>query len=115
MFEKKDEFSRVIYKRENDVIRFIYKYYEDTNNIKLKIELIADEQVLQIYDRKRNVIYSSDERNKIILNNIKFYNANIKIKLPIDIKNEYVEILREGVIKFKNRKKDKNEPRTNGW
>ena len=95
MIVKKDELDRIIYKKLNDVERFLFKYYEDTNKMKVAIRLISKEQVVDIFDRKRNVIYTSENGiNSVNLSSIKIYKNKIQLKLPITIRDEYLEILR---------------------
>ena len=111
MIEKKDNLGRIIYCKYNDVERFIYKYYDDTKVLKLKISLIMNEQVLELFNKKQELIFLEEKIGlNINLSKIKIYNNKIKIILPLDIKNNYIQTLREN-IKKTNRKHESRASR----
>jgi hypothetical protein len=104
MFEKKDNLGRVIYRNINNVERFIYKYYGSSNIVKLKIRLVCKEQFIEIFNKKGVVIYSDEEKNKILkLKNLIISNYQIRIKLPKKIKEEYLKNIK--TLLYKNIKK----------
>ena len=46
--------------------RFIYKYYGKSNSLKLKIRLVCKEQLVEIFNKKGDLIYSDEQQNKIL-------------------------------------------------
>ena len=91
----KDKLGRNIYIKNNESIRYIISYYDETHNIKMIIKLIHKNEVFALYSRNGETIYESDKDFLINLNNIKIYNNKIKIKLPFVIRDEYLKILKQ--------------------
>lgn len=93
---KTDKLNRVIYKKLNDVERFIFKYYGDTNKLKIVIKLFNQTETADVFDKNGDLIfYNSDGFNNFDLSCIKIYNNTISIKLPIEIRDEYLNILKK--------------------
>jgi hypothetical protein len=102
MIEKFDRLNRVIYRRLDECHRFIYKYYGNTNLTKIKINLIWNEQVLYIYNKKGKIIYSDETNKKFLkLKNFKISNEEITIKIPEKIREDYQKIIKELINKNK--------------
>lgn len=96
MIEKRDKLNRLVYVNFNEVERVIYKYYGNTNKIKIKIRLVSKEQIIEIYNKEGNIIYSDEASNNFIkMKNIKIYKNKISIKLPNEIRKEYLEIYKK--------------------
>lgn len=96
MVEKKDKLNRVIYRNLNDVERVIYKYYGNTNKLKVIIRLISKEQIVNIFNKKGDLIYSDEKKCSFIkLKNIKIYKNQIVIKLPNEIRKQYLDIYKK--------------------
>lgn len=93
-FTKKDALGREVYKDMNGVERYIFKYYEDTNKKKMIIKLINDEQIVGLYARNGKAITMSDDLSFYRFESIKVYNNRIEIKLPRNIRDEYLRILK---------------------
>jgi len=88
--EKTDDLNRIIYRKINDVERFIYKYYGKSNNLKLRIRLVCKEQTTELFDKKGRLIYSDEQINNILKLKYLIISKNqIRIKLPKNIKDEY--------------------------
>jgi hypothetical protein len=105
MLEKKDGLNRVIYRNINDVERFIYKYYDKSNNVKLKIRLVCREQFIEIFNKKGDLIYSDEQINKVLkMKNLIVSNHYIRIKLPKKIKEEYNKNIKTLLSKQKIKK-----------
>jgi hypothetical protein len=93
MIEKRDKLNRLVYVNFNEVERVIYKYYGNTNKIKIKIRLVSKEQIVEIYNKEGKIIYSDETNNNFIkMKNIKIYKNKISIKLPNEIRKEYLGI-----------------------
>lgn len=96
MIEKKDKLNRVIYRNLNDVERVIYKYYGNTNKIKIAIRLISKEQIVNIFNKEGQIIYSDEKKSGFIkLKNIKIYKNQIVIKLPNEVRKQYLDIYKK--------------------
>ena len=105
MFEKKDNLNRVVYRKINDVERFIYKYYGKSNDIKLSIRLVCKEQIVEMFSKKGDLIYSDEQKKKFLkLKNLIIFNNQIKIKLPKIIKEEYSKNIKKLLSKQKIKK-----------
>jgi hypothetical protein len=96
MIEKRDKLNRLVYVNFNEVERVIYKYYGNTNKIKIKIRLVSKEQIIEIYNKEGRIIYSDETNNNFIkMKNIKIYKNKISIKLPNEIRKEYLNIYKK--------------------
>lgn len=100
MLEKRDNLNRLLYINLNGVERIIYRYYGNTNITKFIIRLFAEEQTVEVFNKKGKLIYSNFGSYKFIkLKNITVSDDYIKIKLPKKIKEEYIEKIKTLLIK----------------
>ena len=91
---KKDALGREVYKDMNGVERYIFKYYEDTDKKKMIIKLINDEQTVGLYNRSGKSITMSNDLSYYKFDAIKVYNNRIQLRLPRNIRDEYLRILK---------------------
>ena len=94
---KRDNLNRIIYEKYSVSERYVITYYGNSNNKRVIIKLINNEQITVVLNKKGKLIFSSDTNQFCDLDVVKFYNKKIQLKLPLKIRNEYLSILKQRI------------------